>query len=59
MNVLLELFVCVCKVTREMSAFCKDKVADSCPKADGQKQPAIERHDDEHEYVAISDLNDV
>ena len=42
-----------------MSAFCKDKVADSCAKADGQEQPAIERHDDEHEYVAISDLNDV
>ena len=37
----------------------KQEVADSSPEADGQEQPAIESHGDQHEKVSDADLDHV
>ena len=55
----MAMFVLFSEVTQEVSALSKDKVAHTSSKADGEEEPAIERHDNQHEYVGIAHLDNV
>lgn len=54
---LLKLFIVFCEVSCEVTALGKHKVANTRSKAYSQEQPAIERHDNQHQDVAITNLN--
>ena len=55
----MALFIILSEVSCEVSAFGKDEVAHPSAKTHGKEQPAVERHDNEHEDVAIANLNHV
>ena len=56
---LVAMFILFPEVTREVSALSKNKVAYTSTKADGEEKPAIECHDNKHEYVGIAHLDNV
>ena len=58
-NNLIELFIVFSEVACEVPALGKDEVTDSSAEAHRKEQPAIERHDYEHENVAIGHLKHV
>ena len=51
------MFIILSEVSCEVSALCKDEVAHPSTETHGKEQPTIECHDNEHEYVAIPNLN--
>ena len=53
------MFVLFSEVPREVSALSKKRIVYTTTKADGEKEPAIECHGNQHEYVGIAHLDNV
>ena len=53
----MTLLIILSKVSCEVTALGKDEVSNTSTKAHSKEQPSIECHDNEHKYVAITNLH--